>query len=362
MLRGPAPPMQPREHREPKSFELTVEAIGLLITALLVLLIAFCAQQLLRLLSWGQLQPDLTLLAYAFAFYILSLFLTVGTRQRPDHAPFLLANLAFHGGFLVAGVLLLQPRLPGVWLLSGSSCGALLTVARYGLAVLRRRASDGLFVPGVTGSPPLVERCFFVRTPVHHALPIGAALGTLYGAILGDAPTPLPLHTAAGVFAAVALLELRALFAAARLLSQNALLLHAQPPVELLVDTSFDRCALTVRGPRGDLLARTLTGVRRAQLLGQLQRLMVFSWCALVLWQLELRALSAGVVAALILGVVLLAVVVPYVVGQRATQREAAAPTSSLPGLASWLLLACALVLGVVAFACLAPLLASARL
>src|SRR5687767_7738334 len=98
------PAATPMPERDSKTFELTSEAAGLLITALIVWLVASALQLAFCLFSWGNLRPGVGPMVYLFAFYVLSLFLTVGTRQRPDYAPFLLQNLALHGGFLLVGV------------------------------------------------------------------------------------------------------------------------------------------------------------------------------------------------------------------------------------------------------------------
>jgi len=334
-----------------------------------VLLIGSCVQLVLRLLSWGHLHPDVGQMAYGFAFYILSLFLTVGTRARPDHLPFLLYNLAFHGCFVVAGVLLFQPRLPGVWLSSALSCWALVYVARYGFAVVRGRAVAALFGPQVQGSEPLVQRCFFVQTPVYHALLLGLGLGTVYGTFLRASATPLAWHAVAGVFAALALAELRGLSAGFHRLASDLATPHAQPHVQLDVDTSFDGGQLRVRAPREATLSRVAAEVRGLHVLGQLERMMVATLCALVVWRLELPTLPAELLGGALLVASLLAAPLPYLIGQRTSNAHLGKVSneprietrSTLLGPGKWATLVGALLLGALAFLCLTPLLADAH-
>ena len=165
----------------------------------------------------------------------------------------------------------------------------------------------------------------------------------------------------------MALAELRGLRAGFRLLVGEVGTVHDQPQTVLHVDTSWDRALLQVSATNAKELQRLAVAVRRIHVMGQLERMMVLTLCTLVVWRLELAPVSPSLVGAALLGIGLLAAVLPCLLGARATAaslRAMGVSTTSWGrplGLGTWALLVCSLLLGVVAFLCLTPLLANVQ-
>jgi ElaB/YqjD/DUF883 family membrane-anchored ribosome-binding protein len=195
-----------------------IEAFGLLVTALLLLVIACCLQLLVRVLTRGALQPELGILAFGFLFYVGAGFLSVGTRQQPEQSTAVIANLALSAGFLCVGWLCWSSEIPASWLALALTLTALGHGTSYSFALLRRRKLGKLAAHRGSARAPegalrhviqdaFVERLFRVQSSTYRAIPIGAAFGLVLGAMVTRDASALLRHCASGVLLAIALDE-----------------------------------------------------------------------------------------------------------------------------------------------------------
>jgi hypothetical protein len=185
-----------------------IEAAGLSVTALLLLVIACCLQLAIRLLTGGALEPELGILAFGFLFYVGAGFISVGTRQQPDQPAALLANVALSAAFLCVGWLFSRSEVAAYWLALGLSLMALAHGTSYGFARRRQRELQKLAKHRDAIQDAFVERLFRVQASTFRAIPIGGALGLVLGAMATRDESTLLRYGAAGVFAAIALDEL----------------------------------------------------------------------------------------------------------------------------------------------------------
>jgi hypothetical protein len=185
-----------------------IEAAGLSVTALLLLVIACCLQLAIRLLTRGALQPELGVLAFGFLFYVGAGFVSVGTRQQPDQPAALVANLALSSAFLCVSWFFYRSVVAATWLALALALIALAHGTSYGFARLRRHQIQKLARHRDVIQDAFVERLFRVQSSTFRAIPIGGAVGLVLGAMATRDASTLLRHGAAGVFAAIALDEL----------------------------------------------------------------------------------------------------------------------------------------------------------
>lgn len=317
---------------ESKSRILMIELIGLSITGLLLFVIACSLQLALRLLSGGALHASRGVLAFGFLFYVCAAFVAAGTRQRPDHPHSLLANLGLRAAFLCVGFLLWRDNIPWSWFAFALGLMLLVHGGAYGFAALRRRALNALLRQPAAIEDTFVERFFLLRPPTYHAIPIGGALGTLFGGMVTRDPAALLCHTIAGVCAALAVAQLPALLANARTLagtltqselgSEPDARAHASK-LTLRSVGSPARKELRVFAPAhgsGELaaqVAQVTTALRRVLLVNQLQRAALASLAVVPIWRLDYAQQSPLLLLLVLLGTSLALTLVPYALGQR---------------------------------------------
>lgn len=303
---------------------LWIELLGLSITGLLLFVIACSLQFLLGVLSGGSLHAERGILAFGFLFYVCAAFVAAGTRQQPDHARAVIANVGLRAGFLSVGWLLWRDAVPSSWLALALAMVLVVHGGAYGFARLRRRALTALARHRDAIEDAFIERFLLVRPPTYHAIPIGGAIGTLLGAMASHDPATIVRHALAGIAGALAICELLAICIGVISLASSLIRPHdeanvvvravgrgEQRPLRVFVPSSASQPSTSAR-------AREIaSALRRVLLVNQLQRVATCALALLVLWRLELPALAVHIVGSSLFAGAGVATLIPYALGQR---------------------------------------------
>lgn len=330
---------------------------GLAVTGCLLYVLSLLAQSWLRLATWGDLHPQLGLLAYVILFYIAAVFVSHGTRQRPEQPAFVITNVSVHAFFLAGGWLLWRGTVPLTWALLALAFSAFLQVGTFILARMRERSVERLLQSPTASYDGAVAWCFALRSSTYMALPFGAALAPLLGAIAGADASALLRHCVAGAFVGAALAAGKHAFADNRWLTRAGITQSSQASLLVSARSLPDAYELEILLPRDASseqaaeAARLASKVREAVLFNQLQRLMLSAACVLVAAQLELDLSMPASAAVLLSALLLLTTLLPYAIGE---QRARGVPR--LPPLPFWLGLAVAVQLGLFAALAAAPI------
>jgi hypothetical protein len=350
--------------QDPSQTSALPVSLGFCVATATLFVLALLAQLGLRLVTRGELELGLGFMAFCILFYVVATFVAFGTEQRLEHPSFVVKNVAVQAGFLGAGWLLCLRQLPLAWLGRSIAFSLVLHAAAHLFAALRTQLTRELLQrPAVTQADAL-QRAFDTRANNYLALPLGAALGTLLGALTGAPRAEIVRHGLAGVSGAVAALALAQLLAGWLQLARDF--------VSLSDSSSAGRLALQVSAlPRSYRLqlvvpaasaasvdlaqdaASLSAAVRRVWLVNQLQPIVLFTTGALLVWQLELATLPGATMMTALFALCLLLTQLPYALGQRTTNAHVRAHASVIAPPVSWLACLGALLLGALAALCL---------